>query len=78
MMTYSRADDFAATFVTPARLRRAAGAGHRFLGRFVKAVVDDVMAAEGRGLSAEDSVAFARAVSVRAAEGMVSALQTAA
>jgi hypothetical protein len=71
------AEEFADSFVTPARLRQAVDAGHTLLGQFVKWVVDDVMAEEGRGLSPDDSVAFRKAVGAKAAAGMSRALREA-
>lgn len=71
------AEEFADRFVTPARLRQAVDAGHTLMGQFVKWVVDDVMTEEGRGLSPEDSIAFRKAVSAKAAAGMSAALREA-
>lgn len=71
------AAEFADRFVTPARLRQAVDAGHTLLGQFVKWVVEDVMTEEGAGLSPEDSLAFRKAVSAKAAAGMSRALREA-
>jgi hypothetical protein len=71
------AEEFAERFVTPARLRQAADAGHTLMGQFVQWVVEDVMTEEGSCLSPEDSVAFRKAVGARAAAGMSPALREA-
>lgn len=62
-----KAEDFAATFATPARMLQGVDEAGRKMGLFVKWVVEDVMREEGHDLSPRTSVSYRKAVATAAA-----------